>query len=62
MSEASITIELELEDDGRWIAEIRGVPHTGILTYGETRLDAVRRALELLDEVRSHDGSGDQNG
>jgi predicted RNase H-like HicB family nuclease len=40
-------IEIELEDDGRWIAEIPGLP--GVRVDGKTREDAVHRvqALEL---------------
>jgi len=38
-------VELELEEDGRWIAEVPSLP--GVLTYGETRDDALRRAQAL---------------
>jgi predicted RNase H-like HicB family nuclease len=31
-------IEFELEDDGRWIAEIAEIP--GVLAYGATREEA----------------------
>lgn len=44
-----ITIELDQETDGRWIAEVLEQP--GCLAYGDTRLDAVRNVLEVLDEV-----------
>ena len=42
-----LTIELELEDDGRWVAEIPELP--GVLAYGASREDAGRavRALAL---------------
>ena len=40
-----LRIELEQEDDGRWIAEIPEVP--GVLVYGLTRQEAVRRAQAL---------------
>jgi len=44
----TITIELDRETDGRWIAEVMERP--GCLAYGETRLDAVRAALAILDD------------
>lgn len=40
-------IEIERETDGRWIAEIPGLP--GVMVYGKTKQEAVRavRALAL---------------
>ena len=38
-------IEFELEDDGRWIAEIPEIP--GVLAYGETREEA-KASVEAL--------------
>jgi predicted RNase H-like HicB family nuclease len=38
-------IELEQKADGRWIAEVAGIP--GALAYGETRDDAVARVEAL---------------
>ena len=40
-----LTIETELETDGRWIAEVPELP--GVLAYGPTRAEAVIRAEEL---------------
>ena len=40
-----LTVEVELEDDGRWIAEVMAVP--GALAYGTTRAEAVIRAQAL---------------
>jgi len=40
-----LTIEVEREDDGRWIAEVVDLP--GVLAYGQTRQDAVARAQAL---------------
>jgi predicted RNase H-like HicB family nuclease len=40
-----LTIEIEREEDGRWIAEIPEIP--GVLTYGNTREEAVK-AVESL--------------
>jgi predicted RNase H-like HicB family nuclease len=35
-------VEVEQEIDGRWIAEVPDLP--GVLTYGISRQDAVRKA------------------
>lgn len=45
------TIEFEIEDDGRWIAEVTNMP--GVLAYGATREEALAevRALALLVET-----------
>jgi len=44
-----LLLETELEDDGRWIAEIRDLP--GVLAYGATRSEAVVRAEALALRV-----------
>lgn len=41
----SLSIELEQEDDGRWIAEVPELP--GTLAYGSTRPEAIARAEAL---------------
>ena len=38
-------VEVEQETDGRWIAEVPEL--LGVLAYGDTRDDAVRRAQAL---------------
>jgi predicted RNase H-like HicB family nuclease len=38
-------IEVEQEDDGRWIAEIPEIP--GVLAYGQTRQEAIGRVQAL---------------
>jgi predicted RNase H-like HicB family nuclease len=40
-----LTIEVEQEDDGRWLAEVPDLP--GVLTYGRTRHEAIERAQAL---------------
>ncbi len=40
-----ITIEIEREDDGRYIAEIPEFP--GCLTYGKTHLEAISKVSML---------------
>jgi predicted RNase H-like HicB family nuclease len=38
-------VEIEQETDGRWIAEVPELP--GVLTYGQSRDEAIRRAQAL---------------
>ena len=38
-------IEVEREDDGRWIAEVVDLP--GVLAYGQSRDEAIERAKAL---------------
>jgi predicted RNase H-like HicB family nuclease len=40
-----LKIEVEREDDGRWIAEIGDLP--GVLAYGKSREEAIERAKAL---------------
>src|SRR5438552_17760285 len=44
-----MTIQLEQEEDGRWIAEVPELP--GTLAYGKTREEAVRRVQALAFRV-----------
>lgn len=52
----NFTIGIELEEDGRWIAEVADLP--GVMTYGKTREEAVARvqppALRVLAERLEH--------
>ena len=43
------TVELEREEDGRWIAEVLELP--GVLVYGQSREEAVNRAEALALRV-----------
>lgn len=45
----NLAIELEQETDGRWIAEIDALD--GVLVYGETREDAIRKVKTLAFRV-----------
>jgi len=55
-----LKIEVEQEDDGRWIAEIPGLP--GVLAYGQTSNEAMTKAevlalrvlAEKLEQGESH--------
>ena len=38
-------LEIEREDDGRWIAEVPDLP--GVLVYGRTREEAITKAQAL---------------
>jgi len=46
---SDFTIEVELEEDGRWIGEVVDLP--GVLTYGGTREEAVAKAKALAFRV-----------
>jgi predicted RNase H-like HicB family nuclease len=52
-----LRIETELEDDGRWLAEIPQLP--GVLAYGTTAKEASAKAetlaLRVLAERLEHD-------
>lgn len=41
----ALTIEIEQEDDGRWIAEVMELP--GVEAYGQSREEAVSLAQAL---------------
>jgi predicted RNase H-like HicB family nuclease len=42
-------IEIEREDDGRWLAEIPDLP--GVMVYGQTRAEAVSKTKALALRV-----------
>lgn len=44
-----LTIELDREEDGRWIAETIELP--GVMCYGHTRDEAISNAERLAIEV-----------
>jgi predicted RNase H-like HicB family nuclease len=44
-----VTIELEREEDGRWIAEAIELP--GVMCYGGTREEAISNAERLAIDV-----------
>jgi predicted RNase H-like HicB family nuclease len=54
------TVELEQEEDGRWIAEATWLP--GAMTYGKTLEDAFRRLSAYLDELKAQEGTTAVNG
>ena len=39
-------VETELEDDGRWIAEVPALP--GAMAYGSSRAEAISKAEALV--------------
>jgi predicted RNase H-like HicB family nuclease len=43
-----LTIELDREVGGRWIAE---VPELNVLLYGDTKQDAIQRAQSTAREI-----------
>ena len=52
----NLKIELEREDDGRWLAEVPELP--GVMTYGKDRGDALAQvqalALRVLADRLEH--------
>lgn len=51
------SFEVELEEDGRWLAEIVDLP--GVMAYGETRDEAIKRvgalALRVMADRLEHE-------
>ena len=51
-----MNIEIEREEDGRWIAEIPDLP--GVMTYGQNREEAISKvkalALRVLADRLEH--------
>jgi len=44
-----VAIEVEQEEDGRWLAEVLDL--SGVLAYGQTRAEAIDRAKALALRV-----------
>ena len=42
-------VEIDREDDGRWIADVPGLP--GVMTYGATQEEAIRKCEALALRV-----------
>ena len=45
----NLQLEIDREDDGRWVAEIPSLP--GVMGYGETREEAISKAQALALRV-----------
>jgi predicted RNase H-like HicB family nuclease len=56
MAKQGFTVELEQEEDGRWIAEVPSLP--GVMVYGSTREEAMAKvealALRTLADRLEH--------
>ena len=56
MPAGKFVVEIEREDDGRWIAEVVALP--GVMAYGSTREDALAKvevlALRVLADRLEH--------
>lgn len=56
VADRGFIVELEREQDGRWVAEVPSLP--GVMTYGETREEAMTRvealALRVLADRLEH--------
>jgi len=59
----NLNIEYEQEEDGRWLAEVLGLP--GVLAYGRTAEEAMTKAevlaLRALAEKLEHGENGPQD-
>ena len=53
-----LTIEIDREEDGRWIAEVPAAP--GALAYGDTWYLAVKKAIEISLSVGLLDPDGNE--
>lgn len=49
MSMNDFTVDIEREDDGRWIGEVPELP--GVMVYGASREEAVAKAKALAFRV-----------
>jgi len=51
-----LTIELDREEDGRWIADVLELP--GVMCYGQSRDEAIgkaeRMAIEVIEDRIAH--------
>lgn len=45
----TFTLEIDREEDGRWIAEVTELP--GVMQYGQTQHEAVNHAMSLAFRV-----------
>ncbi len=56
MADQGFTVEVEREEDGRWIAEVRDLQ--GVMVYGSTREEAMAKvealALRVLADRIEH--------
>ena len=53
-----LSIEIDREDDGRWIAEALELP--GVMTYGQTREEAISNTERLaIEEIADRIGHGE---
>lgn len=58
----NLTIEAELESDGRWLAEVPELP--GVMAYGQSKDEAATRAVALAlrviaDEIEHQERAAD---
>jgi predicted RNase H-like HicB family nuclease len=58
----NVSIELDREVDGRWIAEVPALP--GVIVYGGTRSEAIAKAKALAlhviaDRIENGEETGD---
>ena len=49
MEDCAVKVDVDREEDGRWIAEVPELP--GVLAYGPTRQEAIAKAQALALRV-----------
>ncbi len=55
----TLRVELEREEDGRWLAEVVNIPGaSGVMAYGETREQALNEAKALALRVLAEQYAG----
>ena len=52
----NVDVEVEREEDGRWLAEIPALP--GVMAYGVTSADAVAKVQAIRQDLERPHGSG----
>lgn len=55
----NFTVEIDREEDGRWIAEVMELP--GVLAYGQTRETAIAKVKTLALRVLAERLNGSQS-
>ncbi len=55
----ALRIEVEQEDDGRWLAEVPDIP--GVMAYGDSRDEAIGRVQALSARVLGDRSEHEEN-
>jgi len=55
----NFTIDIEKEEDGRWIAEVLEIP--GVMTYGNNREEAIKKVKALAFRILAEHLENEEN-